>query len=415
MSDKPSNIGWNKTLSEIPLAPWLQQQTTRLCEQILDDLPNVLPDGKDVDDFLRMVSLSLGQPIAEQLYQVQVWAVRVFGADSELAMDWLLILRVLKEKLFQRLIDNFGTEGMAGYWPKVDRIVTYALIETAKLTGGNSEEALILEHMVNLRRQMEELDRTKSHFIQVAAHELRTPLTLLEGYTNMLREEALAEEPLVQMYIAGLDGGTNRLREIIGDMIDLSMIESGIIQITHQEIYLEQMVRQVSDSIRRTFEHRRVTLVVESFALPHAMYGDPERLSQVFKKIIGNGLKYTPDGGTVTVRAEQVRHDEATADIANYIDVQVQDTGIGIASEHLESIFESFGGTGDVKLHSSGKTKFKGGGPGLGLPIARGIVEAHGGRIWAESEGFDERKLSGSTFHIELPYRTAPPQLGEKG
>ena len=86
-----------------------------------------------------------------------------------------------------------------------------------------------------------------------------------------------------------------------------------------------------------------------------------------------------------------------------FIDVRVIDTGIGIDPKNLETIFSTFGGTGDVALHSSGKTKFMGGGPGLGLPIAKGIVEAHGGHIWAESEGVDERKFPGSTFHIELP------------
>ncbi|MCA9995577.1 MAG: HAMP domain-containing histidine kinase, partial [Anaerolineales bacterium] len=93
----------------------------------------------------------------------------------------------------------------------------------------------------------------------------------------------------------------------------------------------------------------------------------------------------------------------------DYIDVQITDTGIGINPEDLEAIFRKFNSTSDVKLHSSGKTKFKGDGPGLGLPIAKGIIEAHGGRIWVESPGCDEVRCPGSTFHIELPVLLEKP------
>jgi signal transduction histidine kinase len=105
-----------------------------------------------------------------------------------------------------------------------------------------------------------------------------------------------------------------------------------------------------------------------------------------------------------------VRQDEVTDELAGFVDIQVRDAGIGIDAENLESIFEKFGSIADASLHSSSKTKFKGGGPGLGLPIARGIVEAHGGRVWAESPGHHEENFPGSTFHIELPLWLAPPQ-----
>ncbi|MFT3894819.1 MAG: ATP-binding protein [Anaerolineales bacterium] len=92
-----------------------------------------------------------------------------------------------------------------------------------------------------------------------------------------------------------------------------------------------------------------------------------------------------------------------------FIEVTVADTGIGISPDNQVSIFEKFGQLGRVELHSSGKTKFKGGGPGLGLPIAKGIIEAHGGTIWVESPGYDEKTFPGSTFHILIPSRTESP------
>lgn len=130
------------------------------------------------------------------------------------------------------------------------------------------------------------------------------------------------------------------------------------------------------------------------------LFGDPERLYQAFRNILSNAIKYTPDGGKVTVGGRL---------LPGFIEVTITDTGIGISAEDQETIFEKFSQLGNASLHSSGKTKFKGGGPGLGLPIARGIVEAHGGAIWVESDGHDEKCCPGSTFHVLLPIRTEPP------
>ena len=113
-----------------------------------------------------------------------------------------------------------------------------------------------------------------------------------------------------------------------------------------------------------------------------------------------NAVKYTPDGGTITIAGRQ---------LPGFVEVTITDTGIGIDLEDQGRIFEKFGQLGAVQQHSSGKTKFKGGGPGLGLPITKGIIEAHGGTIWVESEGYDEVNTPGSTFHILLPLRTSPP------
>jgi signal transduction histidine kinase len=121
---------------------------------------------------------------------------------------------------------------------------------------------------------------------------------------------------------------------------------------------------------------------------------------QALRNVINNAIKYTPDGGRISINGRK---------LPGFIEVIITDTGIGISPENQAVIFEKFGQLGRVELHSSGKTKFKGGGPGLGLPIARGILEAHGGSIWVESQGYDEIRCPGSTFHILVPARIESP------
>ena len=163
------------------------------------------------------------------------------------------------------------------------------------------------------------------------------------------------------------------------------------------------------ERVEKYYRQRNVELLIEYFPANCVSYGDPEKLKKAFDKILMNGLKYTPDGSQVMVTTAMIRQDESDEQKAGFIDVQVIDSGIGINQSDLENIFTRFGSLADVSLHSSSKVNFKGGGPGLGLPIARGIVEAHGGRVWAESPGYNEETCPGSTFHIELPLWLQPP------
>jgi signal transduction histidine kinase len=123
-------------------------------------------------------------------------------------------------------------------------------------------------------------------------------------------------------------------------------------------------------------------------------------LYQALRNLLTNAIKYTPDGGSITVDGRL---------LSGFIEITISDTGIGVDISDQERIFEKFGRVGNVALHSSGKIKFKGGGPGLGLPITKGIIEAHGGAIWVESDGYDEINCPGTTFHVLLPIRKEPP------
>ncbi|MHB8627670.1 MAG: sensor histidine kinase [Aggregatilineales bacterium] len=246
------------------------------------------------------------------------------------------------------------------------------------------------------------LDKSKSDFIAVAAHELKTPLTLIEGYSNMLRAEFTdAEHPRATLMVGGIAGGTTRLREIVEDMIDVSLIDLKLLNLHYQPVWIHRMIDIVGFDLSEPMRQRNIRFVVNRSDLTDKpTYADSERLYQALHKIVSNAVKYTPDGGTITISSRE---------LPGFTDLQIRDSGIGIAPENLGRIFEKFSSMGDVALHSSGKIKFKGGGPGLGLAIAKGFLEAHGGSIWAESAGFDEKAMPGSIFHIMIPMRSAPP------
>lgn len=261
----------------------------------------------------------------------------------------------------------------------------------------------IAEQLEQAQSTLERLERSKSDFIAVAAHELKTPLTLIEGYTSMLREARELDNcaPLEQELLNGMNSGTRRLKTIIDDMIDVSLIDNNMLQLNFQPVWMNRLLSVLKNELEPASRERGQTFQIHDFPGSGEMtFGDPERLMQVFRNVLSNAIKYTPDGGGITVDGRK---------LSGFIDVIISDTGIGIDPEDQGMIFEKFTRLGNISLHSSGKTKFKGGGPGLGLHIAKGIIESHGGAIWVDSTGHDEENLPGSTFHIMLPLRSAPP------
>jgi signal transduction histidine kinase len=304
-----------------------------------------------------------------------------------------LTIQVAREKLTKQEALDF----LASVIP----IYTYGLGVVGRYEMETRVEHISNE-MAKVQKQMERVDRSKSAFISVAAHELKTPITLIEGYSAMM-EDMIRENngANLESLLSGMTTGVSRLRAIVDDMIDVSMIDNDLLRLNFQPMQVSQMIEKLFFEVESALKARKLSMVRNDFpGNKDWIYVDPTRIQQAFGNVINNAIKYTPDGGTITIGGRT---------LPGFIEVTITDTGIGISPENQSSIFEKFGQLGRVELHSSGKTKFKGGGPGLGLPIARGILEAHGGSLWVDSPGYDETTCPGSTFHMLIPARTEAP------
>lgn len=264
-----------------------------------------------------------------------------------------------------------------------------------EMTEALQQRTAELERMYRI---LEQMDRTKSLFLDVSAHELRSPLTTAKGYAQMIQWKT-QDDADVQVMVQGLLNGIERMSEIVTNMLDVSRIDSQALKPVPEWTHIAPLVLRVRKQFQEALQERNLTLTTDGLNELPPVYADPDLLFKVFYHLLMNAIKYTPDGGRIAIYGRTVEENGTAPEL----ELVVEDSGIGIAPEHHAAIFEKFFQIGEVMFHSSGKTKFKGGGAGLGLAIARGVVEAHGGRIWVESPGYDEATCPGSRFFIRLP------------
>jgi signal transduction histidine kinase len=279
-----------------------------------------------------------------------------------------------------------------------DEMTGHLQQRTLDLIKANKDLESAYQDLERANKQLEQMDRTKVSFIHISAHELRTPLTLIQGYTYMLQEMA-KENPEIEPLSNGLAEGFDRMEEVVNSMLDVSKIDSKTLQISQSTSKLSFIIAKARKPFEAALKERNLELTVNGLDMLPIISADAELLYKVFYHLIMNAIKYTPDGGRIAINGKAIEEPSESPEV----EVAVCDTGIGVAKENQEVVFEKFYQTGEVLMHSSGKTKFKGGGPGLGLAIARGIVEAHGGRIWLESPGYDEKTNPGTIVYVRLP------------
>jgi signal transduction histidine kinase len=238
-----------------------------------------------------------------------------------------------------------------------------------------------LRRTVQETRALDEANRLKGELLSILAHEMRTPLTSIKGYsTALLLQEASFDLEAQREFLEIIDGECDTLESLVHDLLESSIIDAGLLKLEPQPVLLPRLTEETIDEIaHRTDDHRFMVDFPENFPIVDA---DPDRIRQVLRNLLDNAVKYSPDGGLVITRGECTEGE---------IVVSVADQGVGISPEHLNRLFDKFfrvdSGLGHHVV-----------GSGLGLPISRTIVEAHGGRIWAES-----KVGQGSTFYFTLP------------
>ncbi|MEJ2263247.1 MAG: ATP-binding protein [Anaerolineales bacterium] len=247
-------------------------------------------------------------------------------------------------------------------------------IPLEKTLPGNT--LLLFQDLTHLRH----LETVRRDFISNISHELRTPLAALKALTETLQEGALDDPPAAQRFLSRIDSEVDSLTMMVQELLELSRIESGKVPLQLKSVSARDLLENAAERLRLQAERAGLDMSIELREDLPTVWADPPRLEQVIVNLLHNAIKFTPVGGHILLSADQKE---------DMIVFSVSDTGVGISADALPRIFERFYKTD--RARSSGGT-------GLGLSIARHLVEAHGGRIWAESvEG------KGSVFYFTVP------------
>ena len=260
-----------------------------------------------------------------------------------------------------------------------------ATVEEAgrELTEKNRRLALAVERLT-------EADRVKSNFLATVSHELRTPLTSVIGYSEMLLEGVagpLNEEQ--REYVRTVMEKGDQLLQLITGILDISRVEAGQMKFERLPFDLAEVVSVALSTVAPHARQRKLKL---SCTVPDdlpRLLGDRDKIRQVLLNLLGNAVKFTPEGGAIDIGAKEVAEGPA-----RMVRVSVRDTGIGVPREHHHRVFDPF-----FQVDNTSTREY--GGTGLGLNIVRRFIEAHGGRVWVESE-----LGAGATFHFTLPIAT---------
>jgi two-component system sensor histidine kinase ChiS len=222
----------------------------------------------------------------------------------------------------------------------------------------------------------------KDRFISIATHELRTPLVSIKGYVDYILLGKIGQLPeKIASSLEVVRRNTDRLLYLTDDLLDIQRISSGRLQLTFESLNLREIIENCIEEAQPFLSGKKQSLHLEVPERLLMVKGDCVRLSQVLANLLHNASKFTPEGSSITLRMTEEK---------DMIRVQIYDTGIGIRKEYLSEIFQPF-----ANIPKSNYTK----GTGLGLSVTKGLVEAHGGKIWAESAG----EGKGAAFTFTLP------------
>lgn len=240
--------------------------------------------------------------------------------------------------------------------------------------------ARLIQALQRAYDSLRETDELKNNFLALASHELRTPLGIIIGYASFLQQE---EESEVSEHAERVLAAASQMRSLIESMTSLHLLQAKGLTFKPRVVPVQQVLTAAYEEMKQISQEKRQTLELDFPSQSLLVTADPEKLTPAFINILNNAIRFTPSGGKITLGARQYKGNVLAT---------VQDTGIGVASEHLPKIFQEFY---QVEPHTTRQF----GGLGIGLTIARGLIETQGGRIWAESEGLGK----GTTLSVLLP------------
>jgi signal transduction histidine kinase len=274
--------------------------------------------------------------------------------------------------------------------PVFFRMVSYAAFRESRI-----QLELASEKQQKVNQAIDALNESRSRFITLATQELRTPLTLIEGYMALVREriDANSEEA---SWLDGMAGGAAKMRDLIDDLIDVAMVDNQMISLQYRPVRIRELLEDIRSEVAPKVKSRTQTLRI--YRIPEfeeQIYLDKERIGQAIMHVVENAVRFTRKGGTITIRGRE---------LSGFLEITVKDMGPGIDPKDQTRIFEPFSA-----LESDARGAEAPARPRLGLHLARGILEAHGGAIWVSSAGYEERKHPGSTFHLMVPFHKKPP------
>lgn len=281
----------------------------------------------------------------------------------------------------------------------VFRDITNERMVAEELESKHIEMARMNSELIRSNQELKRVSELKTKFLSIASHELKTPLTSIKGYSEIILDgmEDRVDKGVYRM-IGSVNRAADRLHDVINNMLDVTRIEQKRLRLKPENMKLHDSVEECIDELSQFTMRRNIVFKCDFQNDIPSFYGDKMRIHQVFTNLFSNALKYSPDNSEITVKIY--------IDKEKRFHIKVIDNGIGINRVELEKIFDPFYEVASTSRHSTDAVKFMGGGTGLGLSIVKGVVERHGGVIWAESTGCDAEKFPGSIFHILFPVET---------
>jgi signal transduction histidine kinase len=316
--------------------------------------------------------------LAYLIVQYEAFDIKLLRAQ---ALIVALVLLIGAQFFFIKAKTNYFLNGLT--FMLVILFGTSLIRSVKRDTERNRELQELTDRLAAANDKLHKLDKAKSEFISIASHQLRTPLTAIKGYVSLLiegsygRVEGEAADAMNKVYVA-----TERLINLVENLLNISRIEAGRMQYRFEDLHVEDILAELYDTFVLTARNKSLSFVLNLPPQPlQALPLDRQKIQEALSNLIDNAIKYTDKGG-VTVSAE---------DRDDCVRVTVQDTGIGVPASEIPHLFVKFSRGKDInRLHANGT--------GLGLYVVKNIVDAHGGRIWIESDG----EGKGSRFIIEL-------------